>query len=62
MDAPPIQYARTDDGVNIAYGQLSVVRWGAQWGCFHQFCREPRCRATRRFRISNGERPALGEG
>lgn len=23
MDAPPIQYARTDDGVNIAYWTLS---------------------------------------
>ncbi len=32
MDAPPIQYARTDDGVNIAYRTLGdgarlCLRW-----------------------------------
>ena len=26
MDAPPIQYARTDDGVNIAYWTLGEDR------------------------------------
>ena len=28
MDAPPIQYARTDDGVNIAYWTLG--EWKVQ--------------------------------
>ena len=39
MDAPPIQYARTEDGVNIAYrtvGErtnpaLIIVPWGDDW-------------------------------
>jgi pimeloyl-ACP methyl ester carboxylesterase len=46
MDAPPIQYARTDDGVNIAYWTLAeghplIHQPGAPFSHCEVICRAP---------------------